>query len=130
MKKKAYTIETDDIIIPLTERLGNIYVVTDPHPIVIFEKVGNMALAASLGQSRQIPILDVLNQITVYQGREGFNDIANDMVRLWARLFYFIDPLRDELYDTSLNIISISGGDLRIVFDDINEDTSHDKPSI
>lgn len=122
MKQNAYTLETSDIVIPLTELLGACYITTDPHPLSQYEKVANMALDACLGQVKQIPIVDVLNEITIYQGRDGFNNIADLMVKLWARFFYFIDPIQDDLYGTCITIISISAGDIRLVFDERDKD--------
>lgn len=122
MKQNAYTLETSDIVIPLTEWLGACYIDTDPHPLSQYEKVANMALNACLGQVRSVPILDVLNEISIYQGREEFNQIADHMVKLWARFFYFIDPIQDDLYGTHVTIISVSAGDVRLVFEETDED--------
>lgn len=124
----AYTVDTSDIIIPLTQLLGECYNTTDPHPLMLFEKVGNLALKATLGQIRQVPIYDVLIPLTIYQGRPQFNSIADYTIKLWARLVYFMTPIQDDLYRTCVTIISISAGDLRIVFEDISEDTTNDKP--
>lgn len=130
MKQNAYTLDTSDIVIPLTELLGDCYIDTDPHPLSQYEKVANMALNAALGQVKTVPIVDVLNEITIYQGREGFNNIADYMVKLWARFFYFIDPIQDDLYGTHVTIISISAGDVRLVFDELHEDSPNARYSV
>lgn len=122
MKQNAYTLETSDILIPLTELLGACYIATDPHPLSQYEKIANLALNACLGQVKSVPILDVLNEITIYQGREEFNTIADYAVKLWARFFYFIDPIQDDLYRTQITIVSISAGDVRLVFNELDED--------
>lgn len=117
MQPNAYTFETSDIVIPLTELLGECYLITDPHPLAQFEAVADLALKAFTGGSKDIPILDVLNKLTIYQGRENFNEIASLFVRLWGRVFYYISFIKEDLTNTSTNIISISAGDIRIVFE-------------
>lgn len=128
--QKAYTLDSADIIIPLTKLLGDCYQITDPHPLMQFEKVANMALHATLGQVREVPIYEVLSEITIYQGRPHFNNIADYMVKLWARFVYFMAPIRDDLYRTCVTIVSISAGDLKIVFDDIDKDNTNDRFNI
>ena len=128
--QNAYTLDTSDIVIPLTELLGQCYVITDPHPLSQFEVIANLALESFNGQSKEIPIFHVLERIKIYQGRPPFNDIADLMVKLWARYYYFMSSVVEDISGTMVNVISISGGDIRIVFEELGGDMPDDKPNI